>query len=111
MANKDCNIFRFTEKLTTNIINFSKSGKIALIDDYYVDPENGKSFVILLKSSFATMKKNGCIAYRQTVSTHDWENFLRNDTNWKIIKQYEDIVTIECDIDSAPECIIGGFIN
>jgi hypothetical protein len=111
MEKTDCNIFRFTEKHSDNVIHFSKSGKTALIDSYFVDPEHGKSFVILLKSSFATMKKNGCNYYSQTVSREDWENYLKYNNEWKIIKQYEDIMTIACSIESAPECIVDGFIK
>ena len=111
MEKADHNIFRFTQKHSDNVILFSKLGKTAYIDNYYVQPENGKSFVILLKSSFATMKKNGCNYYSQTISREDWENYLKDNDEWKIIKEYEDIMTIACDIDAASECIVDGFLK
>ena len=109
----DKNIFVFCDKISDNFIVFRKDEKDVWIDKYYVDPDNGKLFVMLLKDSFGKMKCEGCNTYKQFVNVDEWESFLKNISGWKILSQDNENNTIllSCTIDDAPICITNGLLK
>jgi hypothetical protein len=113
MTTNNKNIFVFCDKISDNYIVFRKDGKDVWIDKYYVDPDNGKLFVILLKDSFEKMKRKGCETYKQIVDADEWESFLKNIFGWEIISQDNENKTIllSCTIDDAPICITNSLLK
>lgn len=123
------NIFRFADKCTYNYIEFEKSENITWITSQYVDPDNCKLFMLLLKSSFENMKSKGCTTYQQLVLQSDWDGFLKENKEWVIVEKYDEslnsaddndnnnnsnhpaTILISCDIDFATELIIDGFLR
>jgi hypothetical protein len=107
------NNFTFSDKITENFIEFRKDGSNLWIEKYFVDPENGKLFAMLLKESFTKMKKKGCKTYMQYVSVEDWENFIKNIPEWKIVSldNVKKLMLLSCDINCAPVCIMRGFLD
>ena len=100
------------DDLTTNYIEYEYQDNLCWIKMYYVDPDNPKFFIILLKENFSKMKEFGCTKYQQYVSKDDWDNILCSNDKWKKIK-FDEILNaylIECDIDYATENIVDGFL-
>ncbi len=115
MENK--NIFRFGDKCTDSFIEFEKSDFSTWINSHYVDSDNCKLFMLLLKSSFEKMKKHGCTEFQQLVLETDWNDFLCENSEWTILEKYpgdKDIpstLLIKCNIDIAHELVIDGFLR
>jgi hypothetical protein len=111
------NIFRFTDKCTYSFVEFEKSDLITWINSHYVDPDNCKLFMLLLKSSFDDMKLVGCTEYRQLVLQTDWDDFLSENKEWSIVEKYESggevpaTMLVSCNIDVANELVIDGFLR
>lgn len=111
------NIFKFADKCTDNFIEFEKSDNIAWINHHHVDIANFKLFVLLLKSSFESMKLNGCTEYRQLVLQNEWDDFLKENEEWSVIEKYEktenvpETLLISCNIDIATELVVDGFLR
>lgn len=101
----------FSDKITENFIEFKIDGDCAWIEKYYIDPDNGKLFMMLLKESFIKMKENGCKFHMQYVSIDEWENGIKNIEGWSIDSVSDDSILIKCDIDMAPICIANGLLN
>ena len=107
------NIFTFSDKITDNYVEYEKVGSDVWILRHYIDPDNGKLFVMLLKESFTQMKNKGCTRYKQCVSFDDWEKYLKKSEHWNIISQNftEKTMIIDCDIDWAGTLIIQGLLE
>ena len=101
--------FTYNNKSTENYISMRISEQTCWIDHYYVDPENGKLFVVLLKEAIKDMKEKKCNTFSQYVSENDWDNFLKSNNIWKKINDFDGIVHITCPIDDAVKCVIAGF--
>ncbi len=107
--------FTFSDKITDNYIVIEKDKNICWIDKYYVDGDNGKLFVVLIKESLNTMKKEGCDTFVQHVDENYWNSFLKSNKKWKILNNSDNhdfengIVHICCNINDAAECVISGF--
>jgi len=101
--------FTYSDKSTENYISMSISGQTCWITQYYVDPDNGKLFVVLFKEAIKDMKKKDCDTFTQYVSESDWNNFLKSNNVWKKINNFDGIVHISCSIDDAVKCVIAGF--
>jgi len=112
MTYEDTNIFVFCDKISDNFITFRKNNEDVWIDRYYVDQENGKLFVMLLKDSFQKMKDKGCKIYKQYVSADEWESFLKNISGWEVLLHHDNdnVILIACTIDDAPTCIVNGLL-
>lgn len=106
-------IFTFSDKITDNFIEFRQEGSKLWIDKYFIDQENGKLFAMLLKESFSKMKKKGCKEYFQYVTTEEWDNYLKNIQEWKIVSvdDANKLILLKCDIKRAPICIMQGFLG
>ncbi len=110
-------IFRFTDKCTCNFVEFEKSDFATWINTHYIDPDNCKLFMLLLKSSFDNMKLTGCTEYHQLVLQTDWDDFLGENKEWSIIEKYESneyipaTLLVSCHIDVANELVIDGFLR
>lgn len=84
----------------------------AWIISNYIDPENGKMYVLLLKEAITnTINKYKAKKYRQYVQKSDWESFIKYVDGWNIINMENDILLIECDINSAAACIIESMLK
>ena len=112
------NIFKFADKCTYNFLELeiSENKKSTWINSHYVDPDNCKLFIILLKSAFEKMKSMGCTNFEQIVTKEDWLNFLNENKEWEVIKTYSDFggvpaVAIKCNIDIAHELVVDGFLR
>lgn len=113
------NIFRFADKATDNFIVFEMNidNKSTWINSHYVDPDNCKLFMLLLKSSLQTMKNKGCQYFEQLVLETDWTDFLCENDEWSIVEKYVSVddvpetILIKCHIDIAHELIIDGFLR
>lgn len=104
--------FKFFDKITDNYIEFRIDGNCAWIERYYVDNDNGKMFIMLLKESFLEMKKKGCSCHMQYVSAEEWDKSIKNVEGWEIVSvDSSNIMLIKCDIDIAPICIADGLMN
>jgi hypothetical protein len=104
----------FEDSCTKNFINFivSENNKECQIIDYYVDEDNSKIFIILLRDSFEQMKHSGCEKFIQTITVSDFDNLYKNDNDneFVIVSRDELYVTISCNIDYAPTHIAKGFL-
>jgi hypothetical protein len=104
----------FKDPCTKNFIHFIVSGnnKECQIIDYYVDENNSKIFIILMKNSFEQMKKSGCEKLIQTITVSDYDMLYKNDTDveFVVISRDDSYITISCDIDYAPTHIAKGFL-
>ena len=101
--------FTFSDKLTDNYVVMEINKNICWIDKYYVDSENGKLFVVLIKEALNNMKNQKCDTFVQYVDENEWNIFLKNNKKWKFLNNENGIVYISCNIDDAAECIIYGF--
>jgi hypothetical protein len=115
--NEEQNIFRFVDKCTDSFIEFEKYENTTWINTHYVDPDNCKLFLLLLKSSLEAMKDQKCTEFKQLVLETDWNDFLGENSEWTIVEKcpgYENIPTtlvIKCNIDIAHELVIDGFLR
>lgn len=111
------NIFKYTDKCTYNFVEMEKYNESLWINSHYVDPDNCKMFIILLKFAFENMKSKGCTEFQQIVLESDWNEFLHENIEWNIIEKYKgnnnvpDTLLIKCNIDFANELIIDGFLR
>lgn len=122
------NIFRFTDKCTLNYVEFEKQDHVTWINSHYVDPDNCKLFMLLLKSSFEKMELVGCTEYNQLVLQTDWDDFLCENNEWSIVEKYstsldsqnrqdthtpelKNTLLIKCNIKVANELVIDGFLR
>jgi len=101
--------FRYIDKSTDNFILMGYEGTICCIDKYYIDPENGKLFIVLLKRAIDDMKNKGCRIFVQHVTKYDWDNFLKSNDSWEKINDSDGIVNISCPIDDAVKSVVAGF--
>lgn len=114
---ENTNIFRFNDKCTDNFIEFEKFEQSTWIVNHYVDPDNCKLFMLLLKSSFENMKNHGCTEFKQLILETEWTDFLCENKEWEIIEKYPgdknspSVMMIKCDIDIAHELVIDGFLR
>lgn len=106
--------YSYEENNTNNKLEFTvDNNNVIWINNYYVDPENVKLFVVMLKNAFNTIISNHkCDMYMQYVSCDDWNHIKGND-NWKICKSDDalGIKLISCNASVAPQCILDGFLN
>jgi hypothetical protein len=112
-ANTGNNTIRFTDDATDSFIEMEWYDYKTWVNGHYVDPDNCKLFMLLLKTALLKMKKKGCSKYQQLVLEDDWDAFIKENPEWKIILKYSEMgsLLIECDIDDAPELIIDGFLR
>jgi hypothetical protein len=101
--------FTFSDKITDNYVVIKMDRNICWMDKYYVDSDNGKLFIVILKEAFDKMKKQKCDTFIQHVDENDWDCFLKSDNRWKVLNNENGIVHISCNINDALECIISGF--
>ena len=107
------NVFIFSEKISKNSIEFEKDGSHTWINSHYLDPDNGKLFVVLLSESCIEMKKKGCKILLHLVSSDDWNSFVKNTPGWSVIKhnKQENTTLLGCSIDNAPYCVFDGIFR
>lgn len=108
--NNNKKIYKFNDGATNNIIIMEKNVNNVWINSHYIDPDNCKLFILLLKNAFDTIKESGCTKYQQLVLKDDWNNLLKNNKEWKIIKKNDETLLIECNIDIAAILITDGFL-
>lgn len=84
------------------------------LDNIQYPPHSVKLFLVCLKSAITKlidMEKYKKMA--QHVLLSDWDMFLNKDSNWSIIKTYEQdtlqLCVIECDLDKSVECVARGL--
>jgi hypothetical protein len=85
------------------------------IDKYYID-ESAYEYILefceIINNAFETTKNRGGKFHSQFISRDDWNNFLKNDDRWELVKECEnEINLISCDIDDAAKCIIDAFLG
>lgn len=104
---------KFTDKATCSYIDMAWNDNVCWINYHYIDDRHLKLFMILMKTSFKEMKKKGCTKYQQLSLKTDWDLFLKENPEWKIIKEnkYDESVLIECNIDIASELVIDSFLR
>ena len=107
----NANTFRFTDEATDSFIEMERSCEFAWINNYYVDPDNCKLFMLLLKTAFSNMKQKECKKYQQLAMKQDWNNFMKENPEWTIVRSDYETILVECDIDLAPELIVDGFLR
>lgn len=112
MNNKN-NIIFCSDEATDNYIELEFNNEICWINNLYVDPENVKLFLLLIKSSILKAEKKGCTKYHQLVSSDDWNSFLKYNEEWRIIRsnQSDGSILIESDIKIASELLIDSFLR
>ena len=105
-------VFVYCDKMTDNYIEIIKENNIVYIQKHYIDPDNGKLFVVLLKEAFRDMKDKGSIMYRQYVEKYEWEIILKYVDGWRVVETSKnDTILLECDIDDASYCIMEGIMT
>lgn len=112
----DSNIFRFSDKATDNFIEIERNGNVMWINVHYVDENNCKLFLLLLKTSINKLIKLGCTKFRQLVLKSDWKDFLSENKEWTIVEENinvgeYDTLLIECNSSIAHELITDGFLR
>lgn len=103
----------FSDDATESYIDMERYNDICWINKLFVDPDNQKLFMMLSKTSFLEMKKKGCTKYQQLVSEDDWNLFLKENNEWKILKQnnVDRSMLIECDITLAHELFMDSLLR
>jgi hypothetical protein len=105
-------MYVYCDKLTDNYIEMIIKDDCSYIQKHYIDPDNGKLFVSLLKEAFDDIKKKGITIYRQYVLKDEYSTIIKNVIGWTIIDDDEDddVVILECSVDDAPLCIVQGLL-
>lgn len=94
----------------SNYLELSIDNKIVLIERYSVDNDAIQEFGQILLTAFNVIKNRGGEVHGQYVTKDEWEQNLKQDDRWEIIEENNDVIYIGCDINDAPECIIGGMM-
>ncbi len=105
-------IYIYCDKMTDNYIEICIIDDYAIMQKHFIDSDNGKLFVSLLKEAFSDIKTKGAVVYRQYVMKNEYTDIIKNVVGWKLVKDDidDDIVTLECSIDDAPICIVQGLL-
>lgn len=81
------------------------------IVNYYIDNDDAIEFCELIKCALNQAEKDGYEYFIQCVDKFEWNENLKNNDMWEIIKEEEDFLTISCSISDAPQCILIAFIK
>lgn len=102
-----------SDEATDNYIELEWSKNVCWINNMYVDPDNVKLFFLLIKTSLAKMEKKGCEKYQQLVSVDDWNLFLKENKEWRILSENTEnnSLLIECDIKYSHELLIDSLLR
>jgi hypothetical protein len=104
-------IERFVYEDECNNIILSGKKDVIYIDEYKIVESKGKLFVLLIKKAFDELSKVGYKKHQQYVSNEDWNSFLCNKEEWKVLEKDNLSVLIECNIEYAAKLIIESFLN
>lgn len=97
--------------VSNNLIEFQLEKEIAYCINNYIDEEYLKAYFVLLRSAIQDLQNKGYKKMNQVVSEDEYNQYLKNDNRWTIIQtnQLFETIVIECDLESALECICKGF--
>ena len=101
------NIIRFTCENSDNIINYELINNICVMIDIYIDYNNIKLFFALLKFSINSLKDNNITQLQQYINKSDYD--LLDKNKWQIVKDDNNILLIQCEINDAVENIAYGL--
>lgn len=94
-----------------NLFEYEIDNTIAIMISSFMDEDEIKLFFVLLRESVDQLKNKGCTVFRQYVTPDDWDNYLQNNSKWRIVEcsEFYNNVLIECNIDDALSCIGDGL--
>jgi hypothetical protein len=106
----------FESKNSDNYLELFKDNNNSVwVDKMHIDSSKYDfilEFCTMINNAFQSAKDKGAINHHQYVSIDDWDEYLKNDDRWDIVKECENnIYLIMCDIDDAPKCIIDAFLK
>lgn len=106
----------FESKKSDNFIELYKDTEGTIwIEKYHIDRSEYEfilEFCKIIDNAFETIKSRGGKVHSQYVSREDWNDLLKNDDRWELIKECDDEINfISCDINDAPKCIIDAFLG
>ena len=87
--------------LSDNEFDLVIGDNIAQLTNVQMDFSNIKLFHILLRDSIESLKSDKIELFCKEISKDDWNNYLKDKTTWKIIKEVEDTVYVQCPIDQV----------
>jgi hypothetical protein len=74
-----------------------------------IDESNIPLFFLLLKNTVNDLISKNYKFAVQTVSTDDWDKFLKENKKWEIVSTNNVSTIIKCNLSDAIECITKGF--
>jgi hypothetical protein len=103
--------FRKWEGLFNTYITYrtDEYNKEVIMEEMYFIPEYYNCFLLLLKKSINELIKEGFKTFIQLVSKNDYDKFLSNNKNWKIVYIKDDNIYVSCLIERAVEYIGKGL--
>ncbi len=100
---------KYTCKLSNSYIIFKITKNHIIYDEGYLDWDNLKIVLNLMKISFKDLKKFNINRFRYILNNDDLQ-FI-NLENWNIIKKTDYDAILECDLDNAFNNVVEGFLT
>ena len=97
--------------ISDNRIEFQLEKETAYCTNNYIDEKYFKAYFLLLRSTIQDLQDKGYKKMNQVVSKDEYNQYLKNDNRWTVVKtnQLFETIVIECELESALECICKGF--
>jgi len=97
----ECRTTNNSIKYLINYKTMEASMADIVIKDKYI-----KAHYVLLRESIDDLTRRGIKYIYQNVTKEDWDNYLKDNTTWKIVKIYPNILTVKCGIDKCLENLL-----
>ena len=86
-------------KIYYNIYDIDKFNKVALINFEYINWNEFKLFIHLLRRSIEELKELEVTKIRQNITLDDWNEILNKKTSWSIYSHgVNNSLLVECDL-------------